>query len=195
MDEADQVAEELESHIGIIIKSSFHKFEFSHLAIQEYLCAYYIVNAPFNDKINEYLKEYPSPLALSISLSSDPVSWFYELVLKINSIIHDLSDRTRISTQLLNRLIIETPYFSTNPKLGVAAMSLCRTCDCVNSDFQSTFRRFLKSNNNIEVAIEEVLKRYTTTPEKNQINNKLTFKRTFHHVDNIYPEFLCLPIE
>lgn len=192
--EAEQVAEELESHVGIILRSSFDKFEFSHLAIQEFLCAYYIVNAPFNDKINEYIKEYPAPLALAVSLSTDPVLWFYELSLKLNFTIHNLIERTQVTTQILNRIIIETPYFSTNPKLGIAIMNLCKFSNCNDKEFVSTLNKFLISNRNIKTSIETVLKNYSSSPTKNESSNKLTYRRIFHQLDSIYPETLCLPL-
>jgi len=190
--QGEQVAYEIENHTGIIIKSLYDKYEFSHLAIQEFLCANYIVNAPFDEKIQNYIREYPVPLAVAVSLSSDSSIWFYELVLKIGITINDTSKLTQLCSQLLDRLYIEAPYFSKHVKLGIAFMVMCRYCDCTNNNFVSNFNKFYFHNSNVKQSIEDVLKNYGGALLDNS-KNKLTFKRKFHQLESFFPEVLCLP--
>ncbi|MDP9193497.1 MAG: NACHT domain-containing protein [Acidobacteriota bacterium] len=117
--EANAVVREIESHSGIIIEAS-GKFEFSHLSLQEYLCAEYMVREPFPQHIDHYVAEYPAPLAVAIALSSNSSAWFSTLILK-----HAPS---RFNAQniesLLARLTIERPHLVPTPQLGMALLAL-----------------------------------------------------------------------
>ena len=66
--EANQVADELESHTGLIIYSGFEQYEFSHPSIQEYLCAYYLMRDPDCENMIEYLIEYLAPVAVATAM-------------------------------------------------------------------------------------------------------------------------------
>lgn len=190
-DEAELVAEEIENHTGIIIKSMYNKYEFSHLAIQEYLCALYIIGAPFNEKIDKYLIEYSPPLALAIALSTDSSLWLSELIIRILNTINDQDARTQISAQILYRLSIESPYFEKKPELGVALMSLCKFCNCKNTNFAISFDKLLAENPNIEDSILYVLRDYSPI-SKNSNFGRVTFKKRFVHGTS-FPDLLCLP--
>jgi predicted NACHT family NTPase len=190
-DEAELVAEEIENHTGIIIKSMYKKYEFSHLAIQEYLCAVYIIGAPFNEKINKYLVEYTPPLALAVALSTDSSLWLTELILKILNSKSTPEDKTNVSAQILYRLNIESPYFEFKPELGIALMSLCKFCNCKNPNYNVNFDRLLSENINIEKAIFEVLKSYGVSG-KNESFNRISFKKKYVY-ENDYPDQICLP--
>jgi hypothetical protein len=74
-EEVAQVVTELESHSGIIAVANLDRFEFAHLSMQEYLCGYYIVRDPFAKHIDEYLQEYPGPIAVAVTLASSPANW------------------------------------------------------------------------------------------------------------------------
>ena len=63
--ESTLVAHEIESHTGIIVDISRDRFEFSHLSIQEYLCAYHIVREPHSEMLGSYLEAYPAPVAIA----------------------------------------------------------------------------------------------------------------------------------
>lgn len=189
--EADLVAEEIENHTGIIIKSMYNKYEFSHLAIQEYLCALYIIGAPFNTKINRYLVEYTPPLALAIALSTDSSLWFSELIFKIIDAQNTEGDKTNMSSQIFSRLNIELPYFEFSPQLGIALMTLCKFCDCNDLNYKTSFDKLVFENSKIEEAILVVLKSYMiggTNKECNRVS--FTKKFTF---ENDYPDQLYLP--
>lgn len=118
--EAEQVAEELASHTGLIVVTS-NGFEFSHLSLQEYLCASHMVREAFPEELPNYIVQYPAALAVSVAISSSPATWFAGLVLKPGN-------WTRFSrTQLrsfMSRVLIERPTFDIHPALGLAAMFL-----------------------------------------------------------------------
>lgn len=174
INEASQVAEEIENHTGIIIKSFYDKYEFSHLAIQEYLCAEYIVSGPLDENINGYMEEYPAPLAIAINLSSDSGAWFYQLVLH-SKFLYNYEKSTLPFSQLLDRLVVEAPYFGISEKLAMAVMLICRFCNLNDKKFLQNLKRFVKSNNNIEKSIRLFLGKCTIWDEERQ-NNQIIYK-------------------
>ena len=120
-EEADKVAEEIESHTGLIIAIGPNNYEFSHLSLQEYLCAYYIVRDQFARRLNRYLLEYPSPIAIAVSLSSDPSNWFSAIILK------DLKSNIFSSETInsfLSRIVIERPSFTFSQYIGFSFLQL-----------------------------------------------------------------------
>ena len=117
-EQAEEVAIEIESHTGIIQRVGNDKFEFSHLTLQEFLCAKYLSSIPFpDDKALVYLKEYPAPLAVSAAMSMKPSLWLASVLLSIND-ISVISDNNILV--LLERLISEKPTFEVEMRLGVA---------------------------------------------------------------------------
>ena len=120
-EEAIEVVREIESHTGIIIVSGKFSFQFSHLSLQEYLCAYYIVREPRAKQIPNYIKEYPAPLAITIALSSNPSIWFADLILKYGEPKYFSQRAIQI---FISRLLIEQPRFSTVSALGYAILHL-----------------------------------------------------------------------
>jgi len=120
-DEAMQVIVELESHTGIIGPTRLERFEFSHLSLQEYLCANYIVRDPFAPHIATYLAEYPAPIAVAICIASHPANWFASVVLK-----HTRRDSLPSAglQSFLSRLFDEAPQFDVSELLGIAVMKL-----------------------------------------------------------------------
>lgn len=118
--EAVDVAREVESHSGLIVISGLNHYEFSHLSLQEYLCADYIVRAPLDKKLLELLVQYPEPVAVAIALSSNPSAWFSTLIL--NSAIFRTNEVNMEA--LTRRLLIEQPYFRDSKELGYALIAL-----------------------------------------------------------------------
>ncbi|MDD5759090.1 MAG: NACHT domain-containing protein [Desulfobulbaceae bacterium] len=119
--EAIKVINEIETHNGIIFESGFDNYEFSHLSIQEYLCAYYLVRESVSQNVYRYLSEYPSPVAISVSISSDPSMWFGTLILNEQSLINTDSHQLEI---FLNRLVIERPFFNPKIILGLSLLKI-----------------------------------------------------------------------
>ncbi|MCM0083158.1 hypothetical protein L4X63_16355 [Geomonas sp. Red32] len=107
-DDGKSVIEDIETHNGLVIKSSGVDYEFSHLSLQEYLCAKYILNVPFTRKHYQYFNVYPAPLAIANVLSPAPGEWFSTLILQN---IDDQKYKTRFRSdkmfEFLDRLILE----------------------------------------------------------------------------------------
>ena len=125
LSQSDEVAREIESHTGIIVESGFDYFEFSHLTLQEYLAAEYLVSsgAAF-DWIIEYFNTSPEVYAVAVSLSSDPSDYLFRVVSHLlkgpegewgeGGIL-----RGRLNS-FLDRLSLENPRFTASPRLGLA---------------------------------------------------------------------------
>jgi hypothetical protein len=176
-DEAEEVAEELETHTGLLIKSYGGNYEFSHLSIQEYLCACYLVKDPFSDQIQVYFREYAPPLALTIALASNPAGWFVNIISK--SLYHldgDAAYYTESSKILLNRLTLERPYFAVSKEAGYAILYLCDLCDCTNADFYSTLNDFVTVFPNMRKSLAEAMPDFSLF-SRAPLTSKVRFKR------------------
>jgi hypothetical protein len=120
-EQAFEVVKEIETHTGIIAVVNSYEFEFSHLSLQEYLCANYIVREPRAGQIPNYLREYPPPLAIAISLAAEPSTWFADLILKYGDTRH-FSERSLQA--FISRLKDEAPRFVVSSALGYAVLHL-----------------------------------------------------------------------
>ena len=69
------VTQDIQSTTGIIIKSSYNEFEFSHKSIFEYLVAEYLVRSGFSAIPFEVLDLCPNECAVAVALSSQPEHW------------------------------------------------------------------------------------------------------------------------
>jgi hypothetical protein len=116
-DQAVHVAHELEEHTGIIADSGSDWFEFSHLSLQEFLCADYLVRNPHAEKLALYLEVYPAPVAVATAMSSDPTSWLSILILDSKTL------HTNVKS-LFSRLVDERPRFSRSETFGLAVLRL-----------------------------------------------------------------------
>lgn len=124
--DSKEVLRDIESHTGLIIEVFDNNFEFSHLSLQEYLSARYIVSIPFSRSHFELLNNYPSPLAIANVISPRPAEWFAILFLenlREKRFRYQL-DGDRVF-EFIDRLIIEKIIFP-NPKkeLGFAIIYL-----------------------------------------------------------------------
>jgi hypothetical protein len=126
-EEADEVASEIESHNGLIVSSGFDHYEFAHLSLQEFLCAYYVVRAPFSDDFLRYMTLYPAPMAVAVSLSSDPSAWLASLVLQCG--MDALFSGGWAARAFLKRIILERPYFRPSQAVGFAFLKLLFEAD------------------------------------------------------------------
>lgn len=120
--DAESVIKDIETDNALIITSYANEYEFSHLSLQEYLCARHILSIPFSRKIYDYLTRNPEPLALAVILSSDPSGWFAMLVLNnINEQQHNRKLTPSVIYLFINRLITEGAQFDEgNVEFGMA---------------------------------------------------------------------------
>jgi hypothetical protein len=118
-DEVDTVLDEIESHNGIIIKSGYNSFEFSHLTIQEYLTADYIVRGGTIRLTVDELLLLPNELAITISLSSEPSMMLYDIL--IEKVLTKNFD-TDFVIKFFSRINLENPDFSNEPIFGVSLL-------------------------------------------------------------------------
>ena len=121
--EASRVAQEIETHTGIIIQTGLDDHEFTDLPTQEFLAASYIVRDPFSLNIFEYLGRYPGPVALSVVLAADPVAWLAHIFLHSDT-QRRLLELSNTVSEFLRRLMLERPYFYESGMLGYTIVTL-----------------------------------------------------------------------
>lgn len=119
--DARQVARELEAHTGIIVEAGRGIYEFSHLSIQEYLSASYLVRSASPALIRRALAGHPAPVAIAVALSSQPAEWLARLILNPD---HQAWVDQGVAKSFLSRLLIERPFFEAFEPLGWASMHL-----------------------------------------------------------------------
>ena len=118
--EATQVAKEIESHTGLIVESGDDYFEFSHLSLQEYLCADFLVRQPFSRLMTAYLAQRPAPVAVAASLAADSSIWLAALLLRDSPVNFEQVN----FSAFLSRLVQERASFSRSVYLGFALMKV-----------------------------------------------------------------------
>lgn len=165
--EMPEVVVEIESHNGIISEASFNTFEFSHLSIQEYLCAEYLVLLPYSTLTVKYFYEYPDPLAIAICISSDASLWFSNLILSSKFNIQNLKNQKDKEAygnslyKLLSRLLVESPDFSVVPELGYSVLYLLFKVYKGNNNELDKIIVQLMNYENVVDSINEALRNYT----------------------------------
>nr|VFK68128.1 MAG: NACHT domain-containing protein [Candidatus Kentron sp. UNK]VFK73385.1 MAG: NACHT domain-containing protein [Candidatus Kentron sp. UNK] len=121
--ETTQVVQEIEAHTGLIIETGPQVYEFSHLSLQEYLCANYLVRSPITKDVGNYFVEKPGVLALAVVLSSNPNSWFASLFLA-SSTFEEIRKNTASLSEFIRRLVLERPNFDDDEGLGAAITAI-----------------------------------------------------------------------
>lgn len=107
LNEAKQVVNEIESHNGLLIQTSYETYEFSHKSLQEYLCAYYLCGLKkLSKKI--HLTNIPNELAICVAISSNSNEYLYDLV---TSDLKEYKFSLSFVKPFLNRLLIEKVEF------------------------------------------------------------------------------------
>jgi hypothetical protein len=123
-EEAPDVVNEIQTHAGLIVAAGLG-YEFSHLSLQEYLCASHLVREPFPENLDGYMASYPAPLAVAVALSSNPSAWFSGLVLSSRN---QLRLHPGGMSALLARLAVERPRFDPSVELGIAVLRVASEC-------------------------------------------------------------------
>jgi DNA polymerase III delta prime subunit len=153
------VIAEIESHTGIVAETGMDTFEFSHLTIQEYLCAYHLVRQPFSRRrLLDYLLHYPAPLAVATALSSEPMGWLAAI---ISGPLAERDVPLRNVMIFLDRLMVENPNITAGVEVGFCVIGL--VFKMAQSNDQATLKP-------LQRWIEELLSRDTV---KRSVKNAL----------------------
>lgn len=142
LNDAKLVVQDIESHNGLIIETQNTYFEFSHLSLQEYLCAKYLLTVAFSTNHYELMNIYAAPFAIATVLSPRPAEWFANFFL-FNVGIITLGKQLKPDSvhEYLNRLITENVAFSKpSSDLGLAIIFLKDKFD--SGKVSETLRRF-----------------------------------------------------
>ena len=157
--EAEDVADELETHTGLILKAGFDRYEFSHLSLQEYLAAEHIIKGPIGPRLKDYLRDFPSVVAVAVGLSSIPSEWLPRLLFD-NSLANAFSPKS--AEDFLKRLGVESPRFTNSIALSAALLVLADIFFLRGSEsLKEEFRR-LFSVPVVEKSTDELLTLYVT---------------------------------
>lgn len=116
--EARRVAKEIETHTGLVVQSGT-EWEFSHLSLQEYLCAEHIAKLNDNKLLASYFDAHPEPVAVAAALASEPDAWIANFVMDKPAFQNKQSVRT-----FVRRLGKERPRFTVSVDLGHAVLRL-----------------------------------------------------------------------
>jgi hypothetical protein len=120
-DEADEVAREIESHTGIVVRVTYDTFEFAHKSLQEYLVAEHLARLRNVPDAITLLRNCPNELAISAALSSDPTDWLCGLFRNKGKRI---KPRPEWLVPFFARLHMENPGFEITPELGATLLWL-----------------------------------------------------------------------
>jgi predicted NACHT family NTPase len=107
-----KIADELESHTGILFKCRVNNYEFAHRSIQEYLTALYISKLPSTKSLLSKIGDHRQilnlgpELAIATAMSSEPLEYFSDLFLEFPKILK--LNRSFVD-KYIERLIDESP--------------------------------------------------------------------------------------
>jgi nucleoside-triphosphatase THEP1 len=122
-EDAQDVVREIESHNGLLVETFSNEFQFSHSTYQEYLCATYIVNNPIIQEALSYLIVRPGPVAVAISIASNPNNWLDEIFLSKN-ISETINNFPTQIVEFIERVNIERPSINESGITGYAFLNI-----------------------------------------------------------------------
>jgi hypothetical protein len=138
IDEVKNVIEEIETHNGLIIQSGYDSFEFSHLTIQEYFVADYVIRTG-NIRRLKYpdLLKIPNELAIAVALSSEPSMFLYDLL--VDTMFKEDIDYDFFN-KFFNRIKLEKPDFENNVIISITLLSVyTKICNKIQGLSKNTF--------------------------------------------------------
>jgi hypothetical protein len=134
-----QVIRELETHTGIFVEAGWGEWEFSHLSLQEFLAAHYLVRDQITRESSEYMLTNPAPVAVSVAIAASPSRRLAGIIL---SGWDGISFAKYNVPSFFSRLLQERPAFKVDPLLGFAALALIFT----GRDDSEYVQQFLKGD-------------------------------------------------
>lgn len=120
-EDAAAVADELESHTGLLVQSGFERYEFAHKSIQEYLVGEYIVRLPSLRRLTKFIPQLGAELAIAVAIASNPAQYLSELVIVSFT---KTQASTEFISKFLTRLSQENPDFIPAPESTLALLLL-----------------------------------------------------------------------
>ena len=140
--EVEDVINEIETHNGLIVQSGYDSFEFSHLTIQEYFVADYVVRTGNIRRFNySDLLKIPNELAIAVALSSEPSIFLYDLLVDImfkENIDYDFFNK------FFNRITLEKPDFESNAIIAITLLTIySKICNKIQ---ELSKKKFIPSN-------------------------------------------------
>lgn len=180
INEANDVVAEIESHTGIIQRIYDDNYEFSHLVIQEYLAAEYIVSQPFSDKTLELFWTSPATMAVATCLSTESGKYFTDLFLNTQFSATYSDEQTAV---YLKRVILEDAYLEISTGLGLAFLYLFYKYHANPGIISSLLK--LSSNQRVVASIEKALKMYSLSQipiDEYRVFEKSTRIKTFEKI-------------
>jgi hypothetical protein len=158
--DAEKVVSELESHTGLFVQAGYHEYEFAHKSLQEFLTAEFIVKLPTIPDQRNTLIRLPDELAIAVTISSSPSSYFIEL---INNRFVPHKFNYKFIKSFISRLIVEKPDFNSVEEVGISALVLYSLYLNSLSDDQSQLRIFYPDSliTQFESLIDSIFKRNT----------------------------------
>lgn len=172
-----RIVHEIESHNGLICEAGFNTFEFSHLSLQEYLCAECLITLPYSRKTIDYFFERPDPLAIAVCISKDSGLWLANLLLNSNLNVKKYTNKARLETSLikfLSRLIEERPLFNDSIELGLVLIYLISNFHKSPRVFELTLNLF--ELNNVKESLIDTLNHFKI--RVNEVQSKCYLERT-----------------
>jgi len=121
LNDSMHVANEIESHSGLIIQTGHDSFEFAHKSLQEFLVADYLAKQPEIVDTIDIIKKIPNEIAIMIAISSNSNLSLYKIIVEI---LYRESLDLDFLKPFLSRLIIEKPDFKTDALLSITLISL-----------------------------------------------------------------------
>lgn len=171
------VIREIESHNGLISEIGHNAFEFSHLSLQEYLCAESLITLPYSKNTIVYFFERPDPLAIAVCISKDSGLWLANLLLNENLSVQHYTDKKRFEfslTRFFSRLIDENPRFNESTELGLVVIYLMSKFH-KSADIFQLILQFVEIDN-VKESIILALGFFES--EKNYVQNRFKIVRT-----------------
>jgi predicted NACHT family NTPase len=158
--ELESVVHELETHTGIFVEAGRNHFEFSHLSLQEYLAATYLVREAFTKDFERYLVNNPAPVAVATALAPRPERWLPRVLLSraVVSALNGINMKAFFS-----RVLQERPSFVVHRDLGFLALRLLVSLR-EKDEYTLAFLR----DATVERSMAEALAFYALTQEDDQ---------------------------
>ncbi len=136
----DAVIEEIEIHTGLILKNGYRNYEYSHLSMQEYFTAQYLVKLTNAAKTWEHGLTLLDEHAIATTLSSESNEYFIDIISRVIDSETD-HDRPQFITKYITRLNIEKPTFDPDLRFGFVCFILLIVVGFLNEQLKIFFKR------------------------------------------------------